>query len=162
MVSLSLENINTHSVRFILFLNGDVLFNILTALRVVSCITTLWPQQKHGLIVTHIWYLQTIVIDHSEVQCMVVHLRKNRKSGKIQSMEEKKQQKLNMYIAIFPNSLQNHSYNLKAFRNEVSFWQIMWFWLYWTTVLWSAPYVSSFCCVILFSKSKDIIKATTL
>lgn len=41
-------------------------------------------------------------------------------------MEKKKQQKLNMHIAIFPNSLQNHSYHLKAFRNEVSFWQIMW------------------------------------
>lgn len=77
-------------------------------------------------------------------------------------MEKKKQQKLNMHIAIFPNSLQNHSYNLKAFRNEVSFWQIMWIWLYWATVLWSAPYVSSFCCVILFSMSKDIIKVTCL
>lgn len=53
--------------------------------------------------------------------------KKNRISKNIKHGEKKKkQQKLNMHIAIFPNSLQNHSYNLEAFRNEVSFWQIMW------------------------------------
>lgn len=78
MVSVSLENINIHSVNFIVFLNGDVLLRMLIGLRVIICIMTLWPQQMCSLIVARFFCLQTIVIDHSEVQCVAVHLRKKK------------------------------------------------------------------------------------